>query len=187
MMNAMIPGLSGEKMSASIPESNIGFLDPPEVVQQKLERAVCKERVVAGNGLLILCKEVLIPLCQLRNEGMQGQFHNGEAVAVNQIRSDNGATGDSSYLSIIVDSWEGSTEKRYTNYKELEADFEGGMVSPRALKLAIGKIINMFLGPLREVYDNSEEWQRVDRIAYLDTDGYTVAANGHAKSKDESR
>lgn len=60
-------------------------------------------------------------------------------------------------------------------------------MSPRALKLAIGKIITMFLGPLREVYDSSEEWQRVDRIAYLDTDGYRVAANGHAKSKDESR
>lgn len=91
-MNAMIPGLSGEKMSASIPDSNIGFLDPPELVQKKLERAVCKERVVAGNRLLVLCKAVLTPLCQLRNEGTQGQFHNGETVGLNQVRSDNGAT-----------------------------------------------------------------------------------------------
>lgn len=178
MMNAMIPGLSGDKMSASIPDSNIGILESPELVQQKLERAVCKGMVPARNGLLALCKEVLIPLYQFRKEESQDQHYSGESTEVNQEPRDKGVSEATSSFSITVDSCDGPLERPYTNYKDLEEDFESGTVSPGALKLAIGKAVNRFLEPLRQSYYNNEEWQRVDRLAYSDVE-HEPAVNGH--------
>lgn len=178
MMNAMIPGLSGDKMSASIPDSNIGILESPEVVHQKLERAVCKGMVPAKNGLLALCKEVLIPLCQFRKEESQGQHYSGQSTEANQEPSDKGALEATSSFSITVDSCEGQSEKPYTYYEKLEEDFESGVVSSGALKVAIGKVVNQFLEPLRQSYYKNEEWQRVDRLAYSDVE-HKAAVNGH--------
>ena len=178
MMNAMIPGLLGDKMSASIPDSNIGILETPELVQQKLERAVCEGMVPARNGLLGLCKEVFIPLYQLRQEDLQEQYYSGESTEVNQDPRDKGVVESPSSFSITVDSCEGPLERPYTNYKELEEDFENGTVSPEALKLAIGKTVNRFLEPIRQSYYNNEEWQRVDRLAYSDVE-HEAAVNGY--------
>ena len=156
MMIAMIPGLSGDKMSASIPDSNIGILEPPELVQQKLERTACEGIVPARNSLLALCKEVWIPLYQLRKS--QGQHYTGESSEVNQDPSDKGVLLEAtSFFSITVDSCEGPLERPYTNYEELEEDFESGTVSPGVLKLAIWKAVNRFLEPLRHSYYKNEE------------------------------
>ncbi|THH14200.1 hypothetical protein EW146_g6115, partial [Bondarzewia mesenterica] len=43
LMNAMVPGLAGGKMSSSDPDSKIDFLDPPEVVRRKIKKAFCEE------------------------------------------------------------------------------------------------------------------------------------------------
>ena len=51
-MNAMVPGLSGGKMSSSDPNSKIDFLDPPEVVRRKIKAAFCEEGNTAENGVL---------------------------------------------------------------------------------------------------------------------------------------
>ena len=178
MMNAMIPGLSGDKMSASIPDSNIGILEPPELVQEKLERAVCKGMVPARNGLLALCKEVLIPLYQLRKEESQGKHYSGGSTDVNQDPRDKGVLEGSPSFSITVDSCDGPLQKPCTNYEELEEDFGSGKVTPGALKLAIGKAVNRFLEPLRQSYYMNEEWQTVDKLAYLDVE-HEAAVNGH--------
>lgn len=52
------------------------------------------------------------------------------------------------------------------------------MVSPRALKLTIGKAVNGFLEPLRKLYYMNDGWQMVDGLAYSDV-GYEVAVEGH--------
>ena len=178
MVNAMIPGLLGDKMSASIPDSNVGILESPVLVQQKLGRALCKGMVPARNGLLALCKEVLILLYQLREKKAQEQHHNRESIEVNQDPRDKGLLEASSSFSITIDGCDGPLERPYTNYKDLEEDFESGTVSPGALKLAIGKAVNRFLEPLRQSYYNNEEWQRVDRLAYSDVEP-EPAVNGH--------
>lgn len=41
LMNPMVPGLAGGKMSASDPNSKIDILDPRDVVASKLKKAVC--------------------------------------------------------------------------------------------------------------------------------------------------
>ncbi|KAJ7167401.1 tyrosine tRNA ligase [Mycena crocata] len=52
LMNAMVPGLAGGKMSSSDPNSKIDFVDAPEVVRKKIKAAFCEEGKVADNGIL---------------------------------------------------------------------------------------------------------------------------------------
>ncbi|KAJ1498448.1 hypothetical protein HMI56_004983, partial [Coelomomyces lativittatus] len=51
LMNPMVPGLMGTKMSASDPDNKIDFLDPPEVIMKKLNKAFCEEGQVENNGV----------------------------------------------------------------------------------------------------------------------------------------
>ncbi|OBZ72816.1 Tyrosine--tRNA ligase, cytoplasmic [Grifola frondosa] len=43
LMNPMVPGLGGGKMSSSDPNSKIDFLDAPELVRRKIKNAFCEE------------------------------------------------------------------------------------------------------------------------------------------------
>src|SRR6266571_9004705 len=68
LMNAMVPGLAGGKMSASDPNSKIDILDPEDVIRRKLKSAFCEEGNIEGNGVLSFVEAVLIPMSQLRLE-----------------------------------------------------------------------------------------------------------------------
>lgn len=73
LMNPMVPGLQGGKMSASDPDSKIDLLDPPEVVQRKLRKAPAAPREIEGNGILSFIEYVLLPISALRNNN-KGRF-----------------------------------------------------------------------------------------------------------------
>lgn len=73
LMNSMVPGLSGGKMSASDPDSKIDLLDPPDVVEKKLKKAHCAPREIDGNGLVSFVEYVLLPVNGLRTGG-KGTF-----------------------------------------------------------------------------------------------------------------
>ncbi|XP_005995642.1 tyrosine--tRNA ligase, cytoplasmic [Latimeria chalumnae] len=62
MMNPMVPGLTGGKMSSSEEESKIDLLDKKEDVKKKLKRAFCEPGNVENNGVLSFIKHVLFPL-----------------------------------------------------------------------------------------------------------------------------
>ncbi|VDP15009.1 unnamed protein product, partial [Soboliphyme baturini] len=62
LMNPMVPGLTGDKMSASVEESKIDLLDPPSVVKKKLKKAFCEPGNVINNGVLSFCQHVVFPL-----------------------------------------------------------------------------------------------------------------------------
>ncbi|XP_029475014.1 tyrosine--tRNA ligase, cytoplasmic [Rhinatrema bivittatum] len=62
LMNPMVPGLTGGKMSSSEEESKIDLLDKKEDVKKKLRRAFCEPGNVENNGLLSFVKHVLFPL-----------------------------------------------------------------------------------------------------------------------------
>src|SRR5215469_8117672 len=72
LMNAMVPGLAGGKMSSSDPNSKIDFLDSPELVRKKLKAAFCEEGNIEENGVLAFVKAVLIPISQLRLDRIKG-------------------------------------------------------------------------------------------------------------------
>lgn len=66
LMNPMVPGLSGSKMSSSVADSKIDLLDSADSVRQKLRRAFCEPGNVSENGVLAFIRMVLFPLQSLR-------------------------------------------------------------------------------------------------------------------------
>uniref|UniRef100_A0AAR2L736 Tyrosine--tRNA ligase n=1 Tax=Pygocentrus nattereri TaxID=42514 RepID=A0AAR2L736_PYGNA len=62
MMNPMVPGLTGTKMSSSEEESKIDLLDKKDDVKKKLKKAFCEPGNIQNNGILSFVKHVLFPL-----------------------------------------------------------------------------------------------------------------------------
>ncbi|KRY33261.1 Tyrosine--tRNA ligase, cytoplasmic [Trichinella spiralis] len=62
LMNPMVPGLTCDKMSASIEDSKIDLLDDPETVNKKLKKAFCEPGNLEKNAVLDFCKHVIFPL-----------------------------------------------------------------------------------------------------------------------------
>ena len=85
MMNPMVPGLVGSKMSSSDPDSKIDLLDEPEAVTRKIRKAFCEEGNIENNPLLIFCKMVLFPIL------------NGQPFAINRAEKYGGAVSYASY------------------------------------------------------------------------------------------
>ncbi|KAM9824302.1 tyrosine--tRNA ligase, cytoplasmic [Neosynchiropus ocellatus] len=62
LMNPMVPGLTGAKMSSSEEESKIDLLDSKEDVKKKLKKAFCEPGNIQNNGVLSFVKYVVFPL-----------------------------------------------------------------------------------------------------------------------------
>lgn len=67
LMNPMVPGLQGGKMSASDPDSKIDLLDTPEAVKRKVKKAQAAPKEVKDNGVLSFVEYVLLPASRLRH------------------------------------------------------------------------------------------------------------------------
>ena len=73
LMNSMVPGLAGGKMSASDPDSKIDLLDAPEAVKKKIRKAFAVPKEIEGNGMISFVEFVLLPVSALKNGG-KGKF-----------------------------------------------------------------------------------------------------------------
>jgi len=62
LMNPMVPGLQGTKMSSSEEDSKIDLLDSAAQVKKKLKKAFCEPGNTENNGVLSFCQYVLYPL-----------------------------------------------------------------------------------------------------------------------------
>lgn len=80
MMNPMVPGLTGGKMSASDPNSKIDLLDNPETSARKIKKANAPPKVVEGNGLLAFVEHVLFPASALLDGQRVLKVERGEGV-----------------------------------------------------------------------------------------------------------
>jgi tyrosyl-tRNA synthetase len=161
LMNAMVPGLQGSKMSSSDPNSKIDFLDPPAVVRQKLKKAFCEPGNVTENGVLAFVEVVLIPVSELRLERMletQGQYDGPRPFATPDAP-------ENTVFSIPRDEKHGGPT-HYRTYSELKAAFAAGEVHPGDLKKAVADGIVELLEPVRKTFQQSEEWQKVAELAY---------------------
>lgn len=173
MMNAMIPGLDGAKMSSSIPSSKIDFLDTPEAVQRKISNAICEDGLIERNSILPILKEVLLPLNHLRAEQFpsQSQIH----MEINLDEHSNTAdpscytdSRDDGLFSVPVRGHVDCSIKYYRNYSELEDDFKARNLTSEELKTAVAKALNKLLDPLRKAYEENEERRNVTRLGYSD-------------------
>lgn len=67
LMNRMVPGLAGGKMSSSDPDSKIDILDTADSVKKKIKKAYAVTKVVEGNGLISFVEYVLLPVSLLQH------------------------------------------------------------------------------------------------------------------------
>ncbi|OJA11353.1 hypothetical protein AZE42_07370 [Rhizopogon vesiculosus] len=172
LMNRMVPGLMGGKMSSSDPDSKIDFLDPPEAVKRKIKKAFCEEGNVTENGLLAFIKAVLIPISQLRIErrkgetGVDSEEGQGAIGEQNPFIDDDAPEG--TVFTIRREGKFGGPPSHYKEYQELEDDFAAKKIHPGDLKTVVNKGIDSLLEPIRKVFAESPEWQQVEKLAYPD-------------------
>ncbi|KNE64577.1 tyrosine-tRNA ligase [Allomyces macrogynus ATCC 38327] len=157
LMNAMVPGLAGSKMSSSDPDSKIDLLDSPKDVERKIKRAFCEEGNVADNGVLAFVKAVLFPIASLRG---------GNAAFT--IKRPEKFGGDSTYSS----------------FEDLETAFAEKKVHPGDLKKAVAEALNVLLDPIREAF-NTPELQELTETAY--PTGKKPATSGASKKKEKKK
>jgi len=62
LMNPMVPGLTGDKMSSSVEDSKIDLLDEPSAIKKKLKKAFCAPGDTENNGVLAFCRHAIFPL-----------------------------------------------------------------------------------------------------------------------------
>ncbi|XP_042901680.1 tyrosine--tRNA ligase, cytoplasmic isoform X2 [Parasteatoda tepidariorum] len=77
LMNPMVPGLTGGKMSSSLEDSKIDLLDNPSTVKKKLKKAFCEPGNLEDNGVLAFVKHVLLPLFKDEDFVIQRNEENG--------------------------------------------------------------------------------------------------------------
>ena len=120
IMNPMIPGLIGKKMSASDEKSKIDLLDDEETVKRKLNSAEC----VSGNsdnGVVAFLKYIIITIKKDKKE---------------------------KFVIERPEKYGGNLE--YENYEEVEKDFVSKKLHPLDLKNAVAKEISEMLKPIQK-------------------------------------
>ncbi|KAG6104797.1 hypothetical protein E4U13_008230 [Claviceps humidiphila] len=139
LMNPMVPGLQGGKMSSSDQESKIDLLDPPEVVAKKIKKAVAAPKVVQDNGVLAFVEYVLLPASGLK-------------LGKREFRVERDRDG----LEPLV----------YDNIAQMHKDYENDTLTPQQLKAAVAKGLNELLAPIQAAYQASQDWQQIALAAY---------------------
>jgi tyrosyl-tRNA synthetase len=115
ILHPLIPGLIGEKMSASVEKSKIDLLDDEKTVKKKLNSADCVEGD-PHNGVVAFVKYVLMTL----------KLDKGEKFVIKR-----------------PEKYGGNLE--YDNYEDLEKDFVDKKLHPLDLKNAVANEISEIL------------------------------------------
>jgi len=179
LMNVMVPGLVGDKMSSSEASSKIDFLDSPEAVRKKIKTAFCEEGNIEKNGVLSFLEAVLIPISQLRLDRQA----NADTVLEEDsgdrrpFISDDAPPG--TVFSVERDErFGGSTH--YKSFADIEEDFKNKVLHPKDLKASVADGIVKLLEPIGKAFQENEDWQRIAQLAYPDPN-----ANVEKKKKKE--
>lgn len=121
VMTPLVPGLIGEKMSASDPKSKIDLLDDEKTVNEKIKNAYCPEGIVEGNGVLAFLQYVIMVLKEDRKE---------------------------EFLVERPAKYGGNLN--FKSYPEIEAAYRQKKLHPLDLKTAVAQEINILLEPFRK-------------------------------------
>ncbi|KAL2355110.1 tyrosyl-tRNA synthetase [Cryomyces antarcticus] len=137
LMNPMVPGLAGGKMSASDPDSKIDLLDTPEVVKKKIKKAFAPPKEVEGNGMMSFVEYVLLPAGALQGEDQK----------------------------FVVERREGEPLV-YTNIEKMHEDYKADILTPQLLKSGVTAALLALLEPVQAAFQASQEWQDIEKKAY---------------------
>jgi tyrosyl-tRNA synthetase len=163
LMNPMVPGLSGGKMSSSDPKSKIDFLDSPAEVKAKLKAALCSPGEVENNGVLAFAKAVLFPVQALWNEQARAR---GEADFRGDKRSFIGDGAPAGTMLTIPRPEKFGGNIHVTSYEDLEEKYVKEEVHPGDLKAGVTEALVKLLGPIQELFNSNEDWQRAEEAGY---------------------
>eukprot|EP00013_Stygamoeba_regulata_P004802 CAMPEP_0177632126 /NCGR_PEP_ID=MMETSP0447-20121125/2121_1 /TAXON_ID=0 /ORGANISM="Stygamoeba regulata, Strain BSH-02190019" /LENGTH=552 /DNA_ID=CAMNT_0019133665 /DNA_START=10 /DNA_END=1668 /DNA_ORIENTATION=+ len=139
LMNPMVPGLTGDKMSASNIKSKIDLLDSAKSVRAKVNSAYClpptEKDWESTNGVLAFAKSVVFPL-------LHGKPFNIPR----------------------PDKWGGPID--IANYEELVEMYSSEKLAPADLKSGVALAINKLLDPIRQKFQSSKELRELVIKAY---------------------
>jgi tyrosyl-tRNA synthetase len=167
LMNSMVPGLSGGKMSSSDPKSKIDFLDSPSEVKSKLKAAVCTPGEVEGNGVLAFLKAVLIPVQQFREE--QGRAREAGSF----IKPD---APEGTVFSISRPEKFGG-DIHFKSYEDVEQAYVKEELHPGDLKSGVTDALVALLTPIQEMFEKDEEWKEAERFGYPSAASAAIVAS----------
>ena len=142
LMNAMVPGLAGGKMSASDPDSKIDILDSPEAVKKKIKKAFAAPRELEGNGMISFVEYVLLPVSALKNNG-RGTFK--------------------------AETWEGEEELVYEDAERLKEDYKADKV--RSCSYGVKRFLLMGFDAAHAASTKGRREECADRTARTNTEG----------------
>ncbi|KAF2634191.1 Nucleotidylyl transferase [Massarina eburnea CBS 473.64] len=137
LMNPMVPGLQGGKMSASDPDSKIDVLDTADAVKKKLKKAFAPPKQVEENGVLSFVEYVLLPA---------GELKHGTPKFVVERRD----------AEPLV----------YTDIKKMQEDYVNDVLSPQSLKPAVTEALIELLAPVQAEFQASPAWKEIEQKAY---------------------
>lgn len=155
LMNPMVPGLQGAKMSSSEASSKIDLLDPPASIASKVKGAFCEEGNIEGNGVLAFVRMVLFAL---------PAFAQGFTV---KRKSEHGG------------------DRTFTQYVELERAFIAKEIHPVDLKQNVTAALNDLLEPIRREFQSEELRALVQRAYQPSTEHETRQAAAIEPDDDE--
>ncbi|WFD29780.1 tyrosine--tRNA ligase [Malassezia sp. CBS 17886] len=163
LMNAMVPGMNGSKMSSSDVDSKIDFLDSPADITRKIKAAYCMEGEVEGNGVLAFVGSVLMPIARVRAElKAAGQ----EAPTTGAAFVSEGAPEGTLFAIGRHEKYGGPLH--YADYETLVGDFTARKLHPADLKKAVSEALITLLQPVQEMYEKDEEFRKIKSLAYPD-------------------
>merc|ERR1711936_859246 len=126
LMNPMVPGLQGTKMSSSDEDSKIDLLDTAASLKKKLKKAFCEPGNITDNGILSFCKYVIIPVA-LKGEKF-----------------------------VVQRSAEHGGDVSFSTYEELETAFAKEEIHPGDLKASVERYMNDLLDPVRRKFETPD-------------------------------
>ncbi|PVU85940.1 hypothetical protein BB559_006730 [Furculomyces boomerangus] len=155
LMNPMVPGLQGSKMSASDPNSKIDLLDDAKTVEKKLKKAFCEEGNVENNGILSFLENAIFPIMIYSQTIKEFVIERPEKYGGNST---------------------------YSNFADLKRDFADRKVHPGDLKSSTAKILNLLLDPIRNEV-NTPEFKEIADKAYPQPETKTSKKEKKEKTK----
>lgn len=136
LMNPMVPGLSGGKMSSSDPKSKIDLLDDPATIHKKIAKAYCAPGEIEGNGILAFIQHVLLPYSQL-------QSPDGKTAAMSVVLKD-------------------QTEPTiFRSFAEVTEAYAADRLTPQLAKQVVNESLINLTTLIRRHFETDEEWQRI--------------------------
>ncbi|MDP3916878.1 MAG: tyrosine--tRNA ligase [Nanoarchaeota archaeon] len=137
LMNPMLPSLRGDKMSSSVLGGKIDLLDSDKEVIKKMNKCYCPEGEIAGNGVLMLMRNVIFPILE-----------------------------NSKKKLVIERSEKYGGNIEFKQYQNLEDAYVDKKIHPVDLKGAVGIELNKLLEPIRKAFNKNKKLQSKMSFAY---------------------